>query len=183
VVADNQCLVDGYRQSLCQACGYPIFIDGMIFIIAENEKAEERARDEGVNSPTAPVIADPEVLVAQAPVTDPEVLGAQAPVITDLEVLSAPASVITDPLALGPTLLGVMAQDVLGLPLPLDDDQIFHAEMERKFKYGKKGRKNAVLHEDANQPKKTMLCIFLYLWANTFAVSDSCPRLHHKLKS
>ena len=93
------------------------------------------------------------------------------------EALSPTAPVITDQEGFGPPVPSVPTPEVLGLPLPLDDDQIFHAEMERKFKYGKKGRKNAVLHEDVNEPKKTMLCIFLYLWTNTFAVSDPCYTL------
>ena len=147
----------------------------MIFDIAERDENEDRAVDDAALGPTAPIITDPVILGQTAPViNDPPGLDQTAPATIEPAVFGPAAPVITDPLVLGQTGPGVTDPEVLGLPLPLDDDQIFHAEMERKFKYGKRGRKKAILHEDVNQPKKTMLCIFLYLWANTFAVSDPC---------
>jgi hypothetical protein len=150
----------------------------MFSTIAERDEAEARAAEEAGPEPSAQVITDEVVLEQTAPViSDQGTLGPTAPVINDQVVLGPRGPLITDPPVLSERVRSVSTQDVLGLPLPLDDDQIFHAEMERKFNYGKKGRKNAVLHEDSNEPKKTMLHIFLYLWANTFAVSNPCHNL------
>jgi hypothetical protein len=58
------------------------------------------------------------------------------------------------------------------LPPNLDDDQLFHKEMERAFSYGPGKRKAASRKcEDNNVPIKLFKFMYLYLWVCNFAVS------------
>ena len=58
------------------------------------------------------------------------------------------------------------------LPPNLDDDQLFHKEMERAFSYGPGRRKTLTLTRESedNVPIKLFKFMYLYLWVCNFAV-------------